>query len=125
MQIHFGRECKPIEADDDPPLICQEGHRWQDDDGNGNGTADDDDDDDDDGNDDSDGAADDEDDVDNDNDDYDDDNGDADNDNLPPRVGKGNDGCDKKKTEEEETVAYSVVIHTTINQITGRGGGRW
>ena len=125
MQIHFGRECKPIEADDDPPLICQEGHRWQDDDGNGNGTADDDDDDDDDGNDDSDGAADDEDDID---DDYADDVDvdDADNDNLPPRVGKRNDGCDEKKTEEEETVTDSVVIHTTrIKQITGRGGGRW
>jgi hypothetical protein len=29
VQIHFRRECKPIEADDDPPLICQEGHRGQ------------------------------------------------------------------------------------------------
>jgi hypothetical protein len=29
VQIHFGRECKPIKADDDPPLICQEGHRGQ------------------------------------------------------------------------------------------------
>ena len=86
--------------------------------------ADDDDNDDNDGDDDSDGAADDEDNVDEDNVD-DDDDGDADNDNLPPRVGKGNDGCDEKKTEEEETVAYSVVIHTTIKQITGRGGGRW
>ena len=28
MQIHFGRECKPIEADGNPPLICQV-HRWQ------------------------------------------------------------------------------------------------
>jgi hypothetical protein len=43
-------------------------------------------------------------------------------DNLPPRVGKRNDGCDEMKTEEEETVADSVVIHTTIKQITGRGG---
>ena len=83
--------------------------------------ADDDDNDDNDGDDDSDGAADDEDNIDEDNDD-DDDDGDADNDNLPPRVGKRNDGCDEKKTEEEETVAYSVVIHTTIKQITGEGG---
>jgi hypothetical protein len=29
------------------------------------------------------------------------------------------------KTEEEETVTDSVEIHTTIKQITGRGGGRW
>ena len=116
MQIHFGRECKPIEADDDPPLICQEGHRWQDNDVDSNGAADDDDDDD--GDADSDGAADDKDDVDDDEDDVDD----ADNDNLPPRVGKRNDGCDEKQTEEEETVADSVVIHTTIKQITGRGG---
>jgi hypothetical protein len=36
-----------------------------------------------------------------------------------------NDGCDETKMEEEETVADSVVIHTTIKQITGRGGGRW
>ena len=78
------------------------------DDGNGNGAADDDDDDDNDGNDDSDGVA--------------DDNND---DNLPPRVGKRNDGCDETKTEEEETVTDSVEIHTTIKQITGRGGGRW
>jgi hypothetical protein len=117
VQIHFGRECKPIEADDHPPLICQKGHRWQDNDGDGNGAADDDDDDDDN----SDGTADDEDDV----YDNDEDVNDADNDNLPPRVGKRNDGCDEKKTEEEETVADSVVIHTTIKQITGRGGGRW
>jgi hypothetical protein len=45
--------------------------------------------------------------------------------NLPPRVGKRNDGCDETKAEEEETVADSVVIHTTIKQITGRRGGRW
>jgi hypothetical protein len=50
---------------------------------------------------------------------------DIDDDNLPPRVGKRNDDCDKTKTEEEETVADSVAIHTTIKQITGRGGGRW
>ena len=31
------------------------------------------------------------------------------------------DGCDETKTEEEETVADSVAIHTTIKQITGRG----
>jgi hypothetical protein len=97
VQIHFGRECKPIEADDDPPLICQEGHRWQDDNGDSNGAANINYDDDDDGNNDSDGAADDEDDVDDDDNDSDDD--DADNDNLPPRIGKRNDGCDEKKTE--------------------------
>ncbi len=45
--------------------------------------------------------------------------------NLPPCVGKRNDGCDETKTEEEETVADSVVMHTTIKQITGRGGDRW
>ena len=39
---------------------------------------------------------------------------DIDDDNLPPRVGKRNDDCDKTKTEEEETVADSVAIHTTI-----------
>ena len=46
-------------------------------------------------------------------------------DNLPPRVGKRNDGCDETKTEEEETVTDSVAIHTTIKPISGRGGGRW
>jgi hypothetical protein len=71
-------------------------------DGNGNGAADDDDDDD------SDGVA--------------DDNND---DNLPPRVGKRNDGCDETKTEEEEMVTDSVEIRTTVKQITERGGGRW
>ena len=86
-----------------------------------NGVADDDDDNDDDGNNDSEGTADDEDDVDDDNDNA----NDADNDNLPPRIGKRNDGCDEKKTEDEETVADSVVIHTTIKQIMGSGGGRW
>ncbi len=63
-----------------------------------------------------------------DNDDDDDDDNDVDDvndNNLPPRVGKRNDGCDETKTEEEETVADSVAIHTTIKQITGRGGGRW
>ncbi len=49
----------------------------------------------------------------------------GDDDNLPPRIGKRNDGCNETKTEEEETVADSVEIHTTIKQITGRGGGRW
>jgi hypothetical protein len=34
-------------------------------------------------------------------------------------------GCDETKKEEEETVADSVAIHTTIKQITWRGGGRW
>ncbi len=41
---------------------------------------------------------------------------------MPPRVGKRKDGCEKTKSEEEETVADSVVIHTTIKQITRRGG---
>jgi hypothetical protein len=45
--------------------------------------------------------------------------------NLPQHVGKRNDGWDETKTEEEETVTDSVVIHTTIKQITGRRGGRW
>ena len=41
--------------------------------------------------------------------------------NLLPRVGKRRDGCNKTKLEEEETVTDLVVIHTTIEQITGRG----
>ena len=88
--------------------------------GNGDGAMDDDDDDDDDG-DDSDGAAADA----NDGDGATDDVNDADNNNLPPRVGKRNDGCDETMTEEEETVADSVATHTTIKQITGRGDVRW
>jgi hypothetical protein len=83
-------------------------------------TTDDDDDDGDNG-DDSNGALADDDDVDDDNKDVN--NGDKNN--LPPHVGKRNDGCDETKTEEEETVTDSVAIHTTIKQITGRGGGRW
>ena len=89
---------------------------------------DDDGDDDDDGNK-RDGAAANDDDVDdndddnNDDDDNDDDN--VDDHNLPPRVGKRNDYCNETKPEEEGTVADSVAIHTTIKQITGRGGGRW
>ena len=90
-----------------------------DNDGNGDGVMDDDDNDDDDG-DDSNGAAAADDLV----DDVDDDN-DVDNNNLPPCIGKRNDGCNETKMEEEETVADSVAIHTTIKQITGRGGGRW
>ncbi len=82
------------------------------DDGDGNGVADDDDEDDDNGDNNSNGAAD-ADDVNN-----------IDNDNLPPHVGKRNYGCNETKTEEEETVADSVVKHTTIEQIMGRGGGR-
>jgi hypothetical protein len=66
-------------------------------------------------------AAADDDDVDNGDNDVDDVN----DDNLPLRIGKRNDGCDEMKTEEEETVADSVVIHTTIKQITGRVVGRW
>jgi hypothetical protein len=81
--------------------------------GNGDSVTDDDDNDDDDGNN-SNGAAADDNDI-----------NDVDDDNLPPRVGKRNDGCDETKMEEEETVADSVAIHTTIKQITGRGGGRW
>ena len=77
----------------------------------GNGVTDDNDDDDDDGyNSDSAAAA---------------DDNNVNDDNLLPRVGKRNDGCNETKTEEEETVADSVAIHTTIKQITGRGGGRW
>ena len=89
-----------------------------DDDSDGDGATDDDDDDDDDG-DNSDGAVDD--------DDVGDDNDveDIDDDNLPPRVGEKNVGCNEAKTTEEEAVADSVAIHTTIKQITGRGGGRW
>ncbi len=49
----------------------------------------------------------------------------VDDDNLPPCIGKRNDGCDEMKMEEEETVTDSVAIHTTIKQITGRGDGRW
>ncbi len=49
----------------------------------------------------------------------------VDKDNLPPSVGKRNDGCNEMKSEEEETVADSVAIHTTIKPISGRGGGRW
>ena len=49
----------------------------------------------------------------------------VDDNNLPPRIGKRNDGSNKTKREEEETVTDSVVIHTTIKQIAGRGGGRW
>ena len=41
---------------------------------------------------------------------------------TPPHVGKRKNGCDETKSEEEETVADSVVIHTTIKQITRRGG---
>ncbi len=86
-------------------------------DGDGDGATDDDDKDDDDSDDteaDDNDVVDDVDDVDH-----------VDDDNLPPRVGKRNDGCDERKTEEEETVADSVAIHTTIKQIMGRGGGRW
>ncbi len=86
-----------------------------DDDGNGNGDGVTD------GDDDSDGVAADDNDVDN----KDKDVNDVNVDNLPPRVGKRNDGCDETKTEEEESVTDSVAIHTTIKQITGRGGGRW
>jgi hypothetical protein len=91
-----------------------------DEDGDGDCATDDDDDDDDNG-DNSNGAAADDNNIDDNNDDV----NDVNKDNLPPRVGKRNDGCVETKTEEEETVADSVAIHTTIKQITGRGGGRW
>ena len=100
-------------ATDDDVDEDGDGDGATDDDGNGNSAADDDDNDDDDG-DDSNGAAADDNDID-----------DVDDDNLPPRVGKRNDGCNETKTDEEETVADSVAMHTTIKQITGRGGGRW
>ena len=62
----------------------------------------------------------------NDNNDDDDNSGvNVNNKNLLLRVGERNDGCDETKTEEEETVTDSVATHTTIKQITGRGGGRW
>jgi len=88
-----------------------------DDNGDGDGVTDDDDDNDDVG-DDSDGTAADDNDANNDDNDVDDVNVD----NLPLRVGKRNDGCNKTKMEEDETVTDSVAIHTTIKQITERGG---
>ncbi len=48
---------------------------------------------------------------------------DVDDENLPPRVGKRNDGCDETKTEEEETVADSVA--NTHNNQTDHGEGGW
>ena len=45
--------------------------------------------------------------------------------NLLPRVGKRKYSCNTTNTEEEAMVADLVVIHTTIKQIIGRGGGRW
>ena len=98
-------------ATDDDVDKDGDGDGATDDDGDGDGATDYDNNDDDNGND-SNGAA-----ADNDDD--------ADDDNLPPCVGKRNDGCNETKTEEEETVADFVAIHTTIKQITGRGGGRW
>ena len=104
---------------------------------NDDGNGDDDgatDDDDDDGND-SNGAAVDDNDVDNDDKDVDDDDKDVDDDdkdvddvnvdNLPPRVGKRNDGCDETKTEEEETVADSVACGDTHNNQPDHGEGGW
>jgi hypothetical protein len=97
-------------ATDDDVNEDGDGDGATDDKGDGDGGTDNNDDNDvgDDDGDDSDGAAADDDDV--------------DDDNLPSRVGKRNDGCDKTKNKEEETVADSVVICTTILQITGRGG---
>ena len=86
----------------------EDGDGVTDDDGDSNGATDDDDDDVDDSND----AAADDDDVDVD---------DIDNDNLPPRIGKRNDGCNETKKKEEETVG-----DTHNNQTDHReGGGRW
>ena len=85
-----------------------------DDDGDSNSAMDDDDDFDDDGDDDSDGAA-----ADDDDDNNDDIINNVYDDNLLPRIGNG---CNETKREEEETVTDSVVIHTTIKRITGRGG---
>jgi hypothetical protein len=87
-----------------------------DNDGDGDGATDDDDDDDDDG-DNTDGVAADDDDVDDDDDDF----NDIDDDNLPPRIGKRNDGCDKTKTKEEETVGDTHNNQTDYRE----GGGRW
>ncbi len=104
-----------VGATDDNVDEDGDGNGATDEDGDSNGVVDDNDDFDDKGHDDSNGAADDnKDNIDNVNDN-----------NLPLCVGKRNDGCDETKMEEEETVADSVVIHTTIKQITGRGGGRW
>ena len=99
-----------------------------DDNGDGDGATDDDDNDDDNG-DNCNGTAADDNNVNDDDDDDDDDNGvndvdDVNNHNLPPRVGKRNDCCNKTKPEEEGTGTDSVAIHTTIKQITRRGGGR-
>jgi hypothetical protein len=86
----------------------------------GDGATDDDDDDDDDGND-SDGAAADDNNV----DDNDKDVDHVNVNNLPPRVGKRNDGCDETKTEEEETVTDSVACGDTHNNQTDHGEGGW
>ena len=63
-----------------------------------------------------------------DDDDIDDNNNDVDDidgDNLPPRVGKRNDGCDETKTKEEETVtgSVSVAIGDTQQSNRSQGGG--
>ena len=60
-------------------------------------------------------------DVDNDNDDNDDDD-DDDDDNLPPRVGKRNDGCNETKTEEEETRSQ-ILWRYTQQSNRSQGGG--
>ena len=96
-----------------------DGDSARDDDGDSDCATDDDDNNDNDG-DDSNGAVADDDDVDDDNDSI----NDFDKDTCRRALARGN-GCDETKTEEEETVADSVAIHTTIKQITGRGGGRW
>ncbi len=80
------------------------------------GATDDNDDNDNDG-DDSNGAVADNNDVDNDDNDVDD----IDDDNLPPRVGKRNDGCNEMKTKEEETVDDTLNNQTDHRE----GGDRW
>ena len=82
----------------------------------GVGATDDNDDNDNDG-DDSNGAVADNNNVDNDDNDVDD----IDDDNLPPRVGKRNDGCNETKTKEEETVGDTHNNQTDYRE----GGGRW
>ena len=104
-------------ATDDDANKDGNGDGATDDDGNSDGATDNDDDDDDDG-DDSDGtAADDDDDLDVDNNDV----NDVDDDNLPPRVGKRNDGCNKTKTRRRRR-SQILWQYTQQKQITRRGG---
>ncbi len=43
---------------------------------------------------------------------------------IAGRTYNNNTSASRWQEKEEETVADSVAIHTTIKQITGRGGGR-